>query len=162
MRLLDERSRLFGLINPIDLLVLAAAIVAIVAVAVALFGAPGEEPQATVEIEFDVLAVRLEAFDADAVVPGDVLVEKTGGPLGEIESVSVEPAQLDVATEDGIVWVESATLKTVRIHVRAEAIDTDGGYLVRGIPIRENALLNVYTKRFQATKAYITAVEAAE
>jgi hypothetical protein len=162
MRVLDDRSRLFGLINPIDLVALIGILAAVGVVLVLLYGAPGEAEADTVPIEFDVLAVRLYAFDAESIVIGETLAEQTAGALGEVVSVTVEPASLDVLTDEGLVWKDSETMVNVRIRVRAEAVETEAGYAVRGLPIRENGMLNVSTRGFGAQKAYITDVEAVQ
>lgn len=159
MRLVDERYRLFGLINPVDLVVLFAILAVAAAAALLLFGAPGKAEQKSATIEFDVLAVRLEEFNPSSLKVGEILTERTAGKLGEIVSIKVEPASLDVVKGDKLVWEQSAVLKNVRIRVRANALVTDAGYVVRGVAIRENTMVNVFTPGFEADHSYVTNVK---
>jgi len=162
MRLVDDRSRILGLVNPIDALVVLAVLVAIGVFGVLLFGTPGEEAAQSATVEFDLLVPRVEVFDPESVSPGDIVNETTGGELGTVVSVTEAAASLDVLKDGGLVWYESTTLKNVRIRVRAEATVTDQGYTVRGVTIRENAIVNVWTTGFEAPKAYITDVEVVQ
>jgi len=160
MRLVDDRSRILGLINPIDALVALVVIVVLAGVGMALFGTPGEPAVETATIEYDLLVPRVEAFDPDAIAEGDVVNELTGGELGVVVSVREEPASLDVLEEGGLVWYESTAISNVLIRVRSEATVTEQGYAVRGILVRENAVTNIWTTGFQARAAYVTDIEA--
>lgn len=162
MRLVDDRSRILGLVNPIDALVVLAVLVAIGVFGVLLFGTPGEEALQTATVEFDLLVPRVEVFDPESISVGDVVNETTGGEIGTVVSVTEEPASLDVLEDGKLVWYESTTLKNIRIRVRAEATVTDQGYMVRGVTIRENAIANIWTTGFEAPRAYITNVEAVQ
>ena len=100
--MVDEKGRLFGLINIIDLaVVLALALVLIFGVRKFFFVNPGYQPEAkTVQVLLLVEGVRQPTVDAIAV--GDKVREKnSNGYFGTITDLELEPATEMVATPAG-------------------------------------------------------------
>lgn len=161
VRLIDDRCRFLGLINPIDGLVVAALLVGVGVACAMLFGAPSTIEDVVI-IEYDLLVPRLESFDPDSIAVGDVVTKTNVGEIGQVVSIVRERALVDTMTDSGLVWVESAGLETIRIRLRTEAAVTDEGYSVRGVMIRENAVLSIHTPGFESDRATVTDVEVAQ
>ncbi|MDY0086972.1 MAG: DUF4330 family protein [Coriobacteriia bacterium] len=164
MRLIDDRNRLFGLVNPIDLLVLAIVVVAVLVAANVLFGIFEHKSDDLVDIEFEVVALGVRDFDPSQVTVGDDLYSSVAGRLGKIVDVEVRPSQIEVlgADEDSVV-VESRLAVDVHMTVAAEGTADPLGFLVGGVRIQNNSRLDIVTSGLEAERAYVSSVwEAGE
>jgi hypothetical protein len=99
LRILDDRKRLFGIVNPIDAIVIVAIIVGAVVVANVLFGvnpATVSTGHGSKTIEMVFMGPTVRKFDPSLISKGDK-VTKLGGAsvMGNVESVRSEPALLE-------------------------------------------------------------------
>ncbi len=163
MRLIDDRNRLVGLVNPIDLLVLAVFVVALLVAANVLFGVFEFGEAALVDVQFDVTALGVRGFEPEQVQVGDEIYSVVAGRLGEIVAVNAYPSQVELLGEDGQVEVvESKLLTDVRMTVRGRGSADALGYLVGGVRIQNNTRLDIVTSEFEAERAYVSSVEPAK
>ncbi|NPV29912.1 MAG: DUF4330 domain-containing protein [Firmicutes bacterium] len=99
MRLLDERGKLFGLVNPFDLAVLL--LVLAVAAGVYLKLRPGGKPREVAEVEVTVIAPFVRPDAAEAVKVGDRLVASGSFTDARIVDVRIEPGLIATTRADG-------------------------------------------------------------
>ncbi len=162
VRLIDDRNRLFGLVNPVDLLVLAMVIVAVLVAANVLFGIFEGDAQDLVEVEFDVVALGVRDFETGQVAAGDELYSSVAGRLGEIVAVDVRPSRVEVLGPDGeAVAVDSELAVDVHMTVVGSGSADPLGYLVGGVRIQNNSRIDVVTAGFEAERAYVSSVREA-
>jgi hypothetical protein len=163
VRLIDDRNRLFGLVNPIDLFVLAVLFVALLVVVNVLFGVFEFGDSDLVDVQFDVTALGVRGFETDQVQVGDEIHSVVAGRLGEIVAVNSYPSQVEIVGEDGQVRVvDSKLLTDVRMTVRGRGSADALGYLVGGVRVQNNTRLDVVTSEFEAERAYVSSVEPAK
>lgn len=94
MKIIDREGRLFGKISVIDLLVIAVVAVIAVAIYVKNTATPtGSDGVKETAITFQIRAVGVESYVADAILVGDKIYDSNyssgGGPVGEITQVQV-------------------------------------------------------------------------
>jgi hypothetical protein len=163
VRLIDDRNRLFGLVNPIDLLVLAAFVVALLVAANVLFGVFEFDDAELVDVQFDVTALAVRGFEPGQVKVGDEIFSTVAGRLGEVVVVKAYPSQVEIVGEDSqVVVVESKILTDVRMTVRGRGSADELGYLVGGVRVQNNTRLDIVTSEFEAERAYVSDVEPAK
>ena len=153
MKMTDNKGRLFGLINVVDLLILL--IVAGIAIVGYQFlnsgiAAPAEQKTQLVTME---ITKKRESF-CKSIKIGDEVIEKVNNvPYGIVKAVSYKPAEETVASElDGKV-------KKVSVPERFDAT------IVLEVPVQESVqvgkLLSLKAKHFTGS-GYVLAVEAVE
>ena len=152
MRILDDRYKLFGIVNPVDLVVVLILVAGVFTVANLLFGKA--EPVAvkdTVPIRFSVLYQGLpkDAYDAAAFVKGDTVSKVGGRPIGKLVSWSASPVQTVYGTETGLKVGEVPWGVDVRITVEGTAERTANGLLAGDLLIKDNLVTGIATSRFQ-------------
>lgn len=163
MRVIDHRYRLFGLVNPVDLLVLATCAVAALVVANLLFGIFDTGDAEFVDVEFEVVALGVREFEPGQVAVGDELHSAIAGRLGQVVAVDAYPAQIEVLGPDGVpVTVESALETDVRLTIRGQGMVDALGYRVGGVRIQSNSRIDVATPGFEAQRAYVSYIEAVD
>lgn len=105
MKVLDEKGRLFGIINIIDLFVLLV-IVIIVAGGIWFVSRNDENETGPLEAyEVTIKCPELDAEIADYLHEGDRLYYGNGFTDVVITGVSVEPAKIDIVHDDGTITV---------------------------------------------------------
>jgi len=150
VRILDDRYRLFGLINPIDLLVLLLIVAACVA-GVQLLRELSAETGDRQTFEYTMIARNVRDWNDDLIKPGET-VRSAAGPIGTVLSVTTKPTQVEFPTESGTVVRPSGIEKDIYVRVRAEG-DADGGsYMVSGVRIQNNARADIRTDHFDVEK----------
>lgn len=152
MRFIDDKYRLFGLINPIDL----AALVAVVLVGVVgfrvLFGTAEVVVESEKPITITIVAKQVQNYDETFFEVGDPVRKKDGAAIGEFVSASSTPAKLEVVTDTGEVrTVTSPNSEDVAITVSGKGRRTADGFLVGGGRLRVNMVLDFSTPGFEAT-----------
>jgi hypothetical protein len=148
VRIFDDKYRLFGIINPIDLLVLL--LVAAVAVAgLQLLRDLRAESGDRQAFEYTIIARNVRDWSDDLVKPGET-VRSAAGEIGKIVSVETSPTQVEFPTETGTVVRSSELEKDVYIRVQAEGDPDGGAYVVGGTRIQNNARADIRTERFDA------------
>ncbi|AGC69406.1 hypothetical protein Cst_c24460 [Thermoclostridium stercorarium subsp. stercorarium DSM 8532] len=107
MKVLDEKGRLFGIINIIDLFVLVVLVV-IVAGGIWLVSRQSETDTGPVESYYvTIKCPELDGSIADYLHVGDRLYYANGFTDVVITDVSVEPAKIDVMLDDGTITVST-------------------------------------------------------
>jgi hypothetical protein len=120
-RFIDERGRIFGKVNVVDILVLLV-IVAVVVFAVVRLSGGGTD---TRPLKVTFIAKELRNEEADSVLkwvkPGDNLVDESGTVLGKVQSVVAEATLVEYFTSTDIPQqFPSTILKDVKIVVRGQ------------------------------------------
>lgn len=122
MRLIDDKGRLFGLVNIVDL-----AVVLLVVAVAARIGLKSRllravNPSTLKPVEVVLLIEDVRPATADAVSEGDTIVNaKSNAVLGELIAKEVVPALKEVETADGrLVEAEAPYRKDVYITVRGQ------------------------------------------
>ena len=163
MRLIDNKGRLFGLVNIIDLavLLLIAAIAARVGLKSRLLTAVNPSTLKAVEVVLLVEDVR--SATADAVAEGDtVLNTKSNAVLGQLVKKEVIPAVKEIETSDGrLVKAESPYRKDVYITVRGQGQVTGNVIILGGYEMRVGATTQVKGLKF-AVISTVYSVKVAE
>lgn len=159
MRLVDAKGRLFGIINVIDLLVVILVIGAALVVA---------WPRLSHQITIDqgrpvrvVLYVDYVKPDvAQAVKVGDQMSVVSGGPLGPVTDVKVQPLRVVTTKDDGArVVVEDPYYKEVYITIEGKGQLGRGTAKVGGNEMLVGDVIKVHTDNFRANNANILSVE---
>lgn len=162
MKILDRNYKLFGVVNPVDL------VVGLLVVAVAVVGysllrggptfGPGDD-LARARVTLVVREIRDAAISVDV---GDEIIKTGVGTIGNVSSVSVRPTSREVPTADGdLRVVDSALFEDAVIVIDGEGRFTDGGVLVGDVLLSVNEQIDVKTARF-AARVTVTALELAE
>lgn len=161
MRLIDDRNRLFGIANPVDLFVLAVLVVSVLVVLNVLFGIVDENDGDLVDVQFDVVALGVREYKPGQVQVGDEVYAAVAGRLGEVVAVKAYPSQIEVLGEDGQAVVVKSKLTTdVRMTVRGRGVADHLGYRVGGVRIQDNTRLDIVTRGLEAQRAYVISVRS--
>jgi hypothetical protein len=125
-RILDEKGRLFGTINVVDVLVVLV-VLAVVAAGVALvFGGDSSDSRTTT---MDVRAENVQPYVANAIPIGDV----SEGNVERVLNASATPKQILAITADGeLVIRDHPRLKTVETTVEVPVSDDGNGVQFQG------------------------------
>ncbi len=160
MRLLDERGRVFGRFNIVDLVIVLVLIVAGIWFAYAKFGrdlgseiASREQP-----IEYCIVVMGIRPTTADALKKGGKAFEfKTGAEIGTITDVKVEPADIWTISDKGT-WIRTQTDDRVDafIQVKATARVGENVITVNGVEIRVGTTIGFTTKWAQVNGNIMT------
>jgi hypothetical protein len=164
VQVLDDKKRLFGLINPVDLAVIVALlVVALIAVRV-LFGA--EAPTVKREekaLEMTIVAGGVPEVQASQFDAGETLRKKNGRPIGTITSVSIRPAETEVPTaEGGLARAQSPVFSEVVFEVEAVGELTEEGVMIDGSRVRQNMVVDIATSTFEANDARVVSLTFTE
>lgn len=164
MRLLDERRRLFGIVNPIDLVALLMAVaVALILVFVLTGRSPTEAVGTNQKVTLEMVAVAtvpdLDEFDFE---PGDVVVRVGGGSIGTLESFEVTPSSAeDAKTSGAVLMAGEDDLVDVWFTVRGEGTLGEDGASMGDERIRQNQVLEMQMPLFR-TPARIWSIRAVD
>lgn len=155
MHIIDNKGRIFGLINIIDLLV----ILVILAV-VTRFGTGIHQSSAGSQVkEIEAILYVKEVKDATANVikVGDTVKEtKTNGVLGKVTDVEVKPSETLVETADGrIVVYPNPVLKDVYITVKGTGSVNENAIVLGSNEIRIGTSLQIKTNIYSVTSTVI-------
>lgn len=162
MKLIDEKGKLFGKINIIDLILGILVLCLVAGIGYKLFFAKPQDDGVTeetgiVQITFRAKNVVPEA--ANYVHEGDKLI--LGGELTKFEIVSVnaEAGKFVGMNSQGDISIASNPLYSeLEIVVRAEAIEDGVGIMVNGEIFRVNQTMEIATPEF-STNAEIVGME---
>lgn len=154
MRLLDDRSRLFGVVNPVDLVVVVLLLVMLLAVANVLFGRTpvvSQAMRAKQDMEVVLVARDLTDFDPSYLHRGDVVSKVTGsGSMGTIESFEAKPSAHEIVGPDSTLKTASSPLyQDVYITITGKGTLTDAAVSIGDEQIHQNQDMDVMTSRFQ-------------
>ncbi|GAQ25062.1 MULTISPECIES: DUF4330 domain-containing protein [Tepidanaerobacter] len=151
MHIIDNKGRIFGLINIIDLLV----ILVILAV-VARFGTKIHQSSVgsqAKDIEAVLYVKEVKDATADVIKVGDTVKEtKTNGVLGKVTNVEVKPSETLVETADGrIVVYPNPVLKDVYITVKGTGSVNENAIVLGSNEIRIGTSLQIKTNIYSVT-----------
>ena len=164
MRVLDEKNRLFGVINPVDLIVLVA-IVAALLVAASFLLSSKQLPGAPKlhDIEYTLVVPSVVDFKSDYVVKGDTVSRLGSGVIGTVQSVSSAPSSFEAMRADGTRSnYVSAIYSDITITVKGKGEVTPLGFILGGITLRNNTRLSIGTARFEGTNSVIRSMKAVD
>lgn len=148
MKLINDKGRLFGLVNPVDALITLAILAGIFVVGWLVLSRgevslPGVK-QTTIQATFLIPEARPEVLAY--LHNGDIMKNDTSkAGLGKIADVRVENAKMDVPTDEGELKVgESQLLKDIYITVEANGRATDSMLMINGgiMSVGKNYFIN--------------------
>ena len=135
-RFLDDRGRIFGKVNVVDILVLLV-IVAVVVFAVVRFTSAGSE-KLPLKVTYTVEAVREATVEAiQRSVPINASVSDEGGTvLGRVDRVDVRPTKVEYMTPEGeLKAFDSPIFNDVEIVVRGEGSRSGDTLRIGSVPM---------------------------
>ena len=135
MKIIDEKGKLFGKVNLLDLLVIVLIVAAVVFVALKLGGVIGSGENSEVEYKIEILAVRQETIDAlNKNLNGIYATANDAGQiLGDITDIEVRNArELTLLDSGEYTYAEHENKYDVTITVRAICSVKDKGIYVAG------------------------------
>ena len=106
-RVLDDRGRLFGKVNIVDLVVLVVIVAVIVFAAVRLTG--GSNAQ-TVPVKATFVASRVSRVLVPGMQTKGTVTNVSGNVIGQVQSVQVTPTLVETVTADGQIKTNASTL----------------------------------------------------
>ena len=165
MLLIDNKGRLFGKFNILDLFI----IVMIIVLGVGGFYKVRKVNLTDVDIikpkpvELKIIVMEREKLGVDMIKEGDILKEyDTGIVLGEIKNIEVNPASTEVATIDGEIKIaEIPDRYDLLITVDAKAMITENSIMSGNKELRIGNKLVLRTKTY-ALDSIVLAVNKKE
>jgi len=164
LKILDRDYRLFGIINPID------AVVVLLVLAVGVVGytllrggssAPIVGGEDLVTVRATLLVREMRVGDV-SIEKGDEVVKVGTGTMGEVTAVSLSPTLREVPTADGDLKVVESTLQQdATITVEGKGRFAKGGVMMGDVLLAVNEQIDVKTPRFSA-KATVYSLEIVE
>jgi len=153
LRILDDRKRLFGIVNPIDAIVIVAIIVGVAVVANVLFGvnpATVRTGHGSKTIEMVFLCPTVREFDPSLIGKGDKVTKLSGASvMGNVESVRSEQALLESPlVPSGPKVYKSAITTDVFVTVRGTGDISADGVFMGDEQIRVNMVLDLLLPRW--------------
>lgn len=127
MKIIDEKGRIFGLINIIDLCILLAVVLVVGVLGMKMMGknVGVAGPSDTKEVVVRVKCTLKYEEAYKALAKGDKLVSGTSFVGGTITDVSQEPAAYTVGTDDGrLVKTEHPFLKDIYVTFKMRGSET--------------------------------------
>ena len=146
-RFLDERGRIFGKVNVVDILVFLA-VIALIVFAVARTQATAST---TVPIQ---VTIRAQLQREDSVgfllAAQGILKDDTGSTLGKIEKVTARPSQEEVLNPltGKLENQTSSFYEDVDIVVSGQAVKSGGSYSIGSVAIRHTTKVNIVGTTF--------------
>ncbi len=149
MRVIDEKGRLFGTINIIDLLVLAMIVLAVIFFAGRMF--PGKEAGdggIQRSMEYTVKVEEVSKYTVDEANVGDAVFDyETGSNIGVISGVSHHPhTEYVVDKNNEAVAIDSLDKYDLFITIKADFIETDKSLMVGDMIAAVGRKVLVYNK----------------
>src|SRR6056297_490032 len=149
MRVIDEKGRLFGTINIIDLFVLAMVALAVILFAGRMF--PGKEAgDAGIKraMEYTVKVEEVSKYTVDEANVGDAVFDyETGSNIGVISGASHHPhTEYVVDKNNEAVAIDSLDKYDLFITIKADFIETDKALMVGDMIAAVGRKVLVYNK----------------
>lgn len=155
MKIIDKNGKLFGKINIVDLAVVLIAVLAIAFIGIRMTGGKAETSTKTAEYTFKIERVRQQTVDAWAKNAVGIVDAESKDLMGDITSISYEPARELVKKSDGTYTIAEHTDRyDVTLTIEIGVNETDAGYYTENnIYIaagKELGLSNGYAQSFGA------------
>lgn len=150
MSLMDNKGRIFGRFNILDLFIIAIIIVLGVG---GFYKVKKVNPTNVIKpkpVELKIIVMEREKFGVDMIKKGDILKEyDTGIVLGEIKDIEVNPASAEVVTTDGEIKVaEIPDRYDLLITIDAKAMITENAIMSGNKELRIGNKLVLRTKTY--------------
>lgn len=150
MSLMDNKGRIFGRFNILDLFIIAIIIVLGVG---GFYKVKKVNPTNVIKpkpVELKIIVMEREQFGVDMIKKGDILKEyDTGIVLGEIKDIEVNPASAEVVTTDGEIKVaEIPDRYDLLITIDAKAMITENAIMSGNKELRIGNKLVLRTKTY--------------
>ena len=162
-RFLDERGRIFGKVNIVDILVLLV-IIAVVAFAVVRMTGSSTET-APLRVTYTVEAIRQASVDQlqeQLQVKGTVR-DEGGTVLGTVEEVVVRPSQEEYLTPQGeLEAFDSPIFKDVDIVLLGEGSVSSSTIRIGSVPMRVGKKVTLIGAKFEVQSVIMDVVSGAE
>jgi len=158
VKILDEKSRLFGIINPVDLLLVVAVIAALFIVASVLFPSVSPTKPASKDlIKVTILAGGIRGYVPGSIKVGDPINRKTGGKMGKVVAIDAVPATFEEPTAAGTLRkVTSSVFTDLYITIEgAGQINPGVSAFMGDEQLRSNQDIDVQAPTFEAVKARV-------
>jgi hypothetical protein len=154
---LDERGRLFGRVNIVDLMVLALVLIVAARLGLKSRVLRAVNPSTVKPVEVVLVVEDVRQATADAMQEGEtVLNTKSNAVLGKLVKKEVRPAQKEVQTADGrLVLAESPFKKDVYLTVRGEGQVTSNVIILGGAEMRVGASVAVKGLKFSVNSTVL-------
>lgn len=152
MKVLDEQRRLFGLINPVDLIAIVFAIALALVLATVLLGRSPIGPDTADSLDTIEVVILGSTPNSDQlpISVGDTVSRFGGtGIMGEVASYTTRPGQRESIGPDGFFLTESLMATDVEIVVRGKGAINDTAVTIGGERIRHGQALEVLLPHFQ-------------
>ena len=161
MKILDDRSRLFGIVNPVDLVAVIALVAVALVVANVLFGVKATTVQTpTGVVRAVIFAGAIRNFVPDSVKVGDPLNRKAGSAMGKVVAVKTMPSINEVPTALGtLTQTASKVFTDVYLTVEGPGNVTALSANIQDEQLRSNQAIDIQTPTFEATNARINSIE---
>ena len=158
MQLIDDKYRLFGVINLIDLVFVLAVFAGGYAVYHALAPtAPVAPPKATNTVNYDVFCPGTRNVDAGEIKVGDTISRTNGKVIGKVTAVRMVPTRSEIwdSTTQKAQLLVSTLRSDIYISCSARGRPTATGFAVGDVQLRGNQPMPVFTSTFQCDSATI-------
>ncbi len=159
-RVLDDRGRLFGRINIVDLVVLLAIVAVVVFAAVRLGGDSSPE---TVPVKVSFVDLRVEQALVAGYQTKGTVKDQGGNVIGEVQSVQVTPSIEELLTNEGeLKSFTSATRSDITFVVVGQGTVSDSTVHIGQIAARVGAEVKLVGPGYEAITTVANVVWGAE
>jgi heme/copper-type cytochrome/quinol oxidase subunit 2 len=149
MKIIDDKGKLFGIINIIDLLVLVIILIAIIFIAIRMLpGTEGGETRTQKEMEYTVKVEEVSTYTIDAANVGDAIYDfETGSKIGVISGIDDRPHMEYLVNKDNeATAIESLDKFDLFISIKADFVETDTALMVEDMIVAVGRSVLVYNK----------------
>ncbi len=155
-RILDDRGRIFGKVNIVDIVVLVV-IVAIVVFAAVRLG--GDEAVATVPVKVTLVDARVDNAQVAGLQGKGTIKDSAGNIIGELQSVQATPTLEDLLTTDGQYKAFPSTLRSdVTFVVSGEGTVSDSTVHIGTLAARVGADVRIVGPGYEAQTTIVNVV----
>jgi hypothetical protein len=135
-RFIDERGRIFGKVNVVDILVLLVIVAVIVFAVMRMTGSSSQTVLVTVVYTVEqVRAPTVQAVTAQLEAEG-IVTDDTGTVLGRMQAAEVLPTEVEYLTSsDTLEKFESPVFSNINITVAGQGHISNGGARIGSVPV---------------------------
>ncbi|MBK5252528.1 MAG: DUF4330 domain-containing protein [Peptostreptococcaceae bacterium] len=149
MKIIDDKGKLFGTINIIDLFVLLIIVLAAIFLAGRMLpGTESGEAGTQKEMEYTVKVEEVSKYTIDAANVGDAIFDfETGSDIGVISKIGHNPHMEYLVNKDNeAVAIESLDKFDLFITVKANFVETDKALMIEDMIVAVGRKVLVYNK----------------